>query len=77
MPKSISTTFHILHLTYHCKFFTDILFYNNFVLQTKLYQLEQATVKCMRGLLMSMMGQREKAGQPPSENEMQYSKIWK
>jgi hypothetical protein len=36
-----------------------------FILQTKLYQLEQATVKCMRGLLMSMMGQREKAGQPP------------
>lgn len=28
--------------------------------KTKLYQLEQATVKCMRGLLMSMMGQREK-----------------
>jgi len=28
--------------------------------RAKTYQLEQATVKCMRGLLMAMMGQREK-----------------
>jgi hypothetical protein len=43
MPKSTSTTFHILHLTYHCKFLTEVYFisvikmvwfYNNFVLLT-------------------------------------------
>ena len=28
--------------------------------QARIYLLEQATVKCMRGLLMAMMGQREK-----------------
>lgn len=28
--------------------------------QVRIYLLEQATVKCMRGLLMAMMGQREK-----------------
>ncbi len=81
MPKSISTILYILHLTYQCKFLTDVYFilviekflYTNFILQTKLYQLEQATVKCMRGLLMSMMGQREKARQPPPE--MQFPKL--
>ena len=30
--------------------------------KSKLFQLEQAVVKCMRGILMAMMGQRGKVG---------------
>ena len=48
--------------------------------KSKLFQLEQAAVKCMRGILMAMMGQRGKVncilkGHDWSEREGGYSTL--